>query len=167
MQYASGTPDGVDHDWAPNSFAGITLPNNNTLPANYSLCLWLDTDENGYVNQVTFGVEDNHGNWPLLSAPQQNIYPLRILEFQTNVVSTNGRYVYFKKGGAGTLYYTSNAQMNGDQSQQLCVEGGSYAHCLNSGLRTCESSNATYGFPNFCCTSEKSAWTLMQSVEAN
>jgi hypothetical protein len=167
IQYVSQTPDGVDHDWSPNSFSGITLPNNNTLPAGYSLSLWLNTDENDFVNEVIFGVQDKDGTWHYLSAPAANIYPLRILEFQTNVVSTNGHYVHFKTGGAGTLYYTSNAQMNGDQSQQLCVEGGSYAHCVPAYTGTCESSNASYGFLNFCCTTEKSSWTLKQSVVAN
>jgi hypothetical protein len=167
IQYVSGTPDGVDHDWAPSPFPGLTLPNNNTLPANYSLWLWLNTDENGYVNEVIFGAEDNHGTLYQLSAPHpENVYPLRILEFQTNVVSTNGHYVNYKSGGAGTLYYTSNAQMNDEKGQQLCVEGGSYDHCVASYLGTCESSNASYGFLDVCCTTEKTAWTLSQSVVA-
>jgi hypothetical protein len=167
IQYVSKTPDGVDHDWAPSPFSGLTLPKNNTLPAKYSLWLWLNTDTNGYVNEVIFGVEDNDGTLYQLSAPQPSaIYPLRILEFQTNVVSTNGHYVHYKKGGAGKLFYTSNAQMNGYSGQQLCVEGGSYDHCVASYLGTCESSNASYGSLDFCCTTEKTAWTLSQSVVA-
>jgi hypothetical protein len=166
IQYVSGTPDGSDHDWAPGPFSGLALPKNNTLPAGYSLSLWTTTDQDGYVNEVIFGVQDKDGTWHQLSAPPANIYPLRILEFQTNVVSTNGHYVHYKTGGAGTLYYTSTAQMNGDESQQLCVEGGGYDHCVASGLRTSESSNATYGFLDFCCTTEKSAWTIRQSVVA-
>jgi hypothetical protein len=165
IQYVSRTPDGVDHDWGPSPFPGLTLPKSNTLPAGYSLSLWLVTDANGYVNEVIFGVEDNDGNLYQLSAPNPaNIYPLRILEFQTNVVSTNGRYVHYKPGGAGKLYYTSNAQMDGDDTQKLCVEGGSYDHCVASRLGTCESSNARYGFLDFCCTTEKTAWTISQSV---
>jgi hypothetical protein len=166
IQYVSRTPDGVDHDWAPNSFPDITLPNSNTLPAKYSLVLWLNTDQNGYVNNVLFVVEDNNGKTHLMGVPQQNIYPLRIIEFQTNIVSTNGHYVNFKIGSAGTLSYTSHAQMSGTPNQQLSVEGGSYPHCLGIGIGTCESSNANYGFLNFCSSSEKSAYTLSQSVEA-
>jgi hypothetical protein len=165
IQYVSGTPDGTDHDWAPGAY-GLTLPKNNTLPAGYSVSLWTTTDQDGYVNEVTFGVQDKDGTWYYLSPPPANIYPLRILEFQTNVVSTNGRYVHYKTGGAGTLYYTSIAQMQGDESPQLCVEGGSYDHCVGSYLGTCESSNASYGFLNFCCTTEKGAWTIQQSVVA-
>lgn len=166
IQYASKTPDRVDHDWAPSPFSGLTLPKNNTLPSYYSLWLWLNTDAKGYVNEVIFRVVDNFGNSYQLSAPQSAIYPLRILEFQTNAVSTDGHYVHYKRGGAGTLYYTSNAQMNGYSGQQLCVEGGSYAHCVASSLRTCESSNASYGFFEVCCTTEKADFTLSQSVVA-
>ena len=167
IQYVSSTPDGVDHDWGPSSFSGLTSPNNNTLPAGYSVSLWLNTDDHGYVNEVIFGVQPKGGTWSYMTAPSANTYPLRVLEFQTNVVSTNGHYVHYKTGGAGSLYYTSEAQMNGDSSQQLCVEGGSYDHCVASYLGTCESSNAVYGFFDFCCSSEKSSWTLKQSVVAH
>lgn len=167
IQYVSSTPDGVDHDWGPSPFSGLTLPNNNTLPAGYSVSLWLNTDDHGYVNEVIFGVQPKGGTWSYMTAPSANTYPLRVLEFQTNVVSTNGHYVHYKTGGAGSLYYTSEAQMNGDSSQQLCVEGGSYDHCVASYLGTCESSNAVYGFFDFCCSSEKSSWTLKQSVVAH
>ncbi len=164
IQYASGTPDGIDHDWSPFPFFALTLPKNNTLPAGYSLWLFLETDANGYVNDVIFGVEDNYSNVYMMSAwdsdplfPNWFCYPLRILEFQTNVVSTNSHYVHFKTGGAGTLTYAS--------SQQLYVEGGSYDHCVGSGLRTCESSNASYGFPEKLDSSISNS-ALSQSVVA-
>jgi hypothetical protein len=159
IQYVSGTPDGLDHDWARgnNTFPGLQLPKANTLPAGYTVEVAFGTGTGGYVDDVTFTVIDNNRKSYVLNAPKagthpagstsaapETIFPLRIIEFQSNVVSTDGRYVHFKPGGEGTLAYSS--------SDILCVEGGNYAHCAESGAGTCESSNASYGFLSSCCT---------------
>jgi len=171
IQYVSGTPDGLDHDWlwqGGNTFPGLQLPKANTLSAGYTVQVELGTDNNGYVNNVTFTVIDNHGKSYVLTAPKSGtpvpqataarpgtLYPLRVAEFQTNVVSTNGLYVHFKSGGEGTLTYSSK--------DVLCVEGGAYEHCVNAGTGTCESSNAIYGALSSCCT--QAGQSFSQSVK--
>lgn len=172
IQYVSGTPDGVSHDWSQIgiTFPGLTLPKDNAIPEGYTLEVELGTGEKGYVNEVTFRVIDDKGKTYEKKAPKKNgnppgatashpetLYPVRITEFQTNVVSTNGHYVHFKKGGEGTLTYSS--------TDKLCVEGGSYDHCVRSFTGTCESSNAIYGSLSSCCTN--SGGSFSQSVKIN
>ncbi len=179
IEYPTHTSDGLDHGWpGVNAFAGLQLPKANTLPAGYTLEVDLGTDDNGYVNNVTFTVIDNKGKSYVVQAPKkdahppvktaanpqgatasnpQTLYPARISEFQTNVVSTEGLYVHYKSGGEGTLTYSSK--------NSLCVEGGAYGydHCVNTGVRTCESSNAIYGFLSSCCTEPSKSFS--QSVK--
>ena len=173
IQYVSGTPDGKDHDWlrqGNNTFPGLTLPKANTLPKDYTLEVEFGNDKDGYVNKVTFTVINEKGKHFVLKAPEKGahppgstksnpgtLYPLRITEFQTNVVSTNGHYVHFKTGGEGTLTYSAK--------DKLCAEGGSYEHCVSAGIGTCESSNAIYGFLSSCCT--KPGKSFSQSVKVN
>ncbi len=149
IQYAGGTPDKIDHDWQhdyANAY-GLTLPEANSLPANYTLEVALSTDDNGYVNGATFTVTQADGKVHVQKATKDGLFPVRISEFQTNIVSTNGHYVHFKSGGAGTLTYSSKGTM--------CVEGGEYEHCANAAGDfaggTCETSNAGYGTLSSCC----------------
>ncbi len=172
IQYVSGTPDGIDHDWSQSSisFSGLTLPKDNAIPAGYTLKVDFGTDKDGYVDDVTFTVVDDKGKSYEIKAPKkgahvsgatsshpETLYPLRITEFQTNVVSTNGRYVHFKSGGEGTLSYSSKGK--------LCVEGGSYEHCTGAGVGTCESSNAIYGNLSSCCTEDGKSFSQSVSIK--
>ncbi|HEV3326193.1 MAG TPA: hypothetical protein VG052_11335 [Puia sp.] len=152
IQYAGGTPDKVDHDWVQsytNAF-GLTLSKANSLAKGYILEVELSTDSKGYVDGATFTVTEPGGKKETQKAAKSGLFPLRISEFQTNIVSTNGHYVHFAKGGEGTLSYSSSGEM--------CVEGGNYEHCAtalgdyNGG--TCETSNASYGKLSSCCTKE-------------
>jgi hypothetical protein len=149
IQYAGGTPDKIDHDWQQNyqNAYGLTLPQANDLPAGYTLEVELSTDDNGYVNGATFTVTQADGKVHVQKATKESVFPVRISEFQTNIVSTDGHFVHFGKGGAGTLTYFS--------SGALCVEGGDYEHCAYSlgdyWGGTCETSNASYGKLSSCC----------------
>jgi hypothetical protein len=173
IQYVTGTPDGLDHDWlwqGNNSFPDLQLPKANTLPAGYTLEVEFATDEHGFVNEVTFKVLDDKGKSYVMKAPEkgahpqgattshpETLYPVRITEFQTNVVSTNGLYVHYKAGGEGTLTYSSK--------EKLCVEGGSYEHCVNASIETCESSNAIYGNLSSCCSEPGKAFSQSVSIK--
>lgn len=144
IQYAGGTPDGIDHDWVRaynNPFTNVQIPNN-TLPANFKLAVEISTDRNKNVNGATFIVTDNKGKTHKQTAPASAFpsgkYAFPISEVQTNLVGTGGGLVVnFQSGGGATITYASNSQ--------LCVEGGS-AQCASYGfVGTCESSNAKYG----------------------
>lgn len=153
IQYWGGTPDMVDHDWKKNwtNPYGVQLAKPNSLDPGYVFEVDLSTDDKGYVNAVKFTVTDPEGRKHPQDAPAATnsgsqlgkLFPLRISEFQTNVVSTDGHYVDFAKDGAGTLSYTSK--------DQLSVEGGNFEHCaaalgdFHGG--TCETSNASYSCP--------------------
>ncbi len=150
IQYAGGTPDKIDHDWVKsysNTFAR-TLPKANSLPKGFILEVELSTNAKGYVDGATFTVTGPGGKKFVQKVDKAGLFPLRISEFQTNIVSTNGHYVVFKKGGEGKLTYSS--------TDALCVEGGNYEHCAtalgdyNGG--TCETSNALYGKLSSCCS---------------
>ncbi len=160
IQYAGGTPDKVDHDWVQaytNAF-GLTLAKANSLAKGYILEVELSSDGKGYVDGATFTVTEPGGKKYTQKAAKSGLFPIRISEFQTNIVSTNGHYVHFAKGGEGTLSYSS--------SGEICVEGGNYEHCAtalgdyNGG--TCETSNASYGKLSSCCT--KAGDSFKQSV---
>jgi len=171
IQYVSGTPDGISHDWSQvsNDF-GLTLPKDNAIPEGYTLECEMGTGDKGFVNEVTFRVTDDKGKKYEKKAPKkggnppsgtsshpETIYPVRIHEFQSNVVSTNGHWVHFKVGGEGTLTYSSK--------DKLCVEGGAFDHCVRSFVGTCESSNAIYGGLSSCCTDQGGSFS--QSVKIN
>ena len=156
IQYAGGTPDKVDHDWTQNylNAYGLTLAKPNSLAKGFVLEVELSTDAKDYVDAVTFTVTEPDGKKHVQKAA--NLFPLRVSEFQTNIVSTNGNYVDFGKGGAGTLSYSSK--------DKLSVEGGNYEHCAakwgDYAGGTCETSNAAYGGMKPC----SAATTLTQSV---
>ena len=158
IQYWGGTPDNTDHDWLEsytNSY-GLTLAKPNSLAKGFVFAVDLSTNDKGYVNGATFTVTEPDGKKHVQKAPKEGLFPLRISEFQTNIVSTDGHYVDFAKDGAGTLSYTSRDQLN--------VEGGSYEHCAaaagNYSGGTCETSNAGYGGLKPCSAAD----TLTQSV---
>jgi hypothetical protein len=153
IQYAGGTPDMVDHDWQKNwtNPYGIKLAKPNSLDPGYVFEVDLSTNDKGYVNAAKFTVTDLDGRQHHQDAPPATnsgsqagkLFPLRISEFQTNVVSTDHHYVDFAKDGAGTLSYTSK--------DQLSVEGGNFEHCAAAlgdfSGGTCETSNASYSCP--------------------
>lgn len=89
------------------------------------------------------------------------MFPVRISEFQTNIVSTNGHFVHFAPGGEGTLSYSSK--------DAICVEGGNYNHCAKAfgdiPYGTCETSNASYGKLNSCCTKPGDSFKQSASVK--
>jgi hypothetical protein len=89
---------------------------------------------------------------------EAGLFPVRVSEFKTNIVSTNANYVDLAKDGAGTLSYSSKGT--------LFVEGGDYEHCAAAlgdySGGTCETSNAIYGRLSGC--SGKPGATLTQSV---
>lgn len=120
----------------------------------------LTTNKKGYVTEASFTATEPGGKSYVQKAPKSGLFPLRISEFQTNIVSTNGNYVNLKKGGEGVLTYSSTETMS--------VEGGNYENCAASkgdyagGI--CETSNAKYGKLNSCCTSKGSSFS--QSVTA-
>jgi len=143
IQYSGGTPDNIDHDWQQsytNSY-GLTLAKPNSLAKGFVLKVDLSTDDKGYVNGATFTVTEPNGKKHVQNATKAGLFPLRISEFQTNIVSTNGNYVDLAEGGAGTLSYSSK--------DNLFVEGGDYEHCAAAlgdySGGTCETSNASYG----------------------
>jgi hypothetical protein len=151
IQYAGHrTPDNIDHDWQQNfgetTYHDITLEKDNTIPKNFAFDVDLSTNENGFVTAATFTVEDAQGVKHPRKVPPENLYPLRISEFQTDISTTNFQYIDFGKGGAGTLSYSSTGN--------LLVEGGSYEHCAKSwgaySGGTCETSNASYGEVHGC-----------------
>jgi hypothetical protein len=158
IQYSGGTPDKVDHDWQENyaNAYGLTLAKPNSLAKGFVLEVALDTDDKGYVNGASFTVTEPDGKKHVQKAPKAGLFPLRISEFQTNIVSTNANYVDLAKDGAGTLSYSSK--------DKLSVEGGNYEHCAAAAGTydggTCEASNASYGGLNPC----SAATTLTQSV---
>jgi len=161
IQYAGGTPDKVDHDWAPSTTTyGITLPKANSLAKGWILEVELTSDDKGYVTGATFSITEPDGKKHSSTAPKSSMYPVRLSEIQTNVVSTNGHYVHYAKGGEGTISYSS--------TDELCVEGGNYNHCAtalgNTSWETCETSNASYGTLSSCCT--KAGDSFKQSVTA-
>jgi hypothetical protein len=153
IQYWGGTPDMVDHDWKKHwkNPYGIQLATSNSLDPGYVFEVDLSTNDKGYVTAAKFTVTDLNGRQHFQDAlPATNsgsqagrLFPLRISEFQTNIVSTDGHYVDFAKDGAGTLSYTSRDQLN--------VEGGNFEHCAAASGDfhggTCETSNASYSCP--------------------
>ncbi len=148
IQYSGGTPDNIDHDWQQdydNSY-GLTLAKANSLAKGFVLYVDLNTDDNGYVTGATFTVEEPSGKKHVQTAPKAGLFPVRVSESQTNIVSTNGNYVDFAKDGAGTLSYSSKGT--------LLVEGGDYEHCAAAlgdySGGTCETSNASYGKLSGC-----------------
>jgi hypothetical protein len=159
IQYAGGTPDKIDHDWQHNyeNAYGLTLAHANSLAAGFKLEVELGTDNKGYVNAATFTVTEPDGKVHTQKAPASGLYPIRITDFQTNIVSTDGHYVSFNKSGAGTLTYSS--------SGTLCVEGGTVDHCANADLGTCETSNALYGFLSSCCTASGKSFSQSVTVK--
>lgn len=159
IQYSGGTPDGKDHDWQQNyanSYPDLTLAKANSLAKGFVLEVDLNTDDKGYVNGATFTVTEPNGKKHVQKADQAGLFKLRISEFQTNIVSTNGNYVDLATGGAGTLSYSSK--------NKLKVEGGNYEHCAAASGDysggTCELSNARYSCP------AAAGATLTQSVSA-
>jgi hypothetical protein len=150
IQYAGGTPDKTDHDWQrsyTNAY-GLRLAKANSLAKGFVLEVELNSDDRGYVNGATFTVTEPDGKKHVQKVSKEELFPIRISEFETNIVSTNGRYVHFAKGGEGTLSYSSK--------EVLCVEGGNYEHCAvafgDQAFNTCETSNARYGRLSDCCT---------------
>ena len=160
IQYAGGTPDKVDHDWQKDyaNAYDLTLAKANSLAKGFALEVELSSDDKGYVTGVTFTVTEPNGKKHVQKASKGDLFLVRLSEFQTNIVSTNGHYVHFAKGGEGTLSYSSK--------DAICVEGGNYEHCAtamgdyNGG--TCETSNAEYGKLSSCCT--KTGDSFHQSV---
>jgi hypothetical protein len=149
IQYAGGTPDKVDHDWAASTSTwGITLPKANSLDKGWILEVELTSDNDGYVTGAKFTATDPAGKKYTADAPKSSMAKVRLTEIQTNIVSTNGHYVHFKAGGEGTVSYSSK--------DEICVEGGNYTHCAAAlGLPlwgTCETSNASYESLSSCCT---------------
>lgn len=163
IQYAGGTPDKIDHDWVKsysNSF-GLTLAKANSLEKGYILEVELTTNGKGYVDGATFTVTGPKGKKYTQKVDKAGLFPMRISEFQTNIVSTNGHYVSFEKGGEGTLTDSSK--------DALCVEGGNYEHCANSfgdyNGGTCETSNASYGKLSKCCSASGSSFSQSVTVK--
>jgi hypothetical protein len=145
------TPDHIDHDWQQdyaNSYHDLNLATPNSLAKDFVLYVDLHTDDNGYVTGATFTVEEPNGKKHEQTVPPAGLYPVRISEFQTNIVSTNNHYVEFAKDGAGSLSYSTDGT--------LLVEGGDFEHCA-AALHdydggTCETSNASYGKISGCGT---------------
>lgn len=162
IQYAGGTPDKIDHDWpAGPSTYGFNLPKANSLDKGFIVEVELKSDDKGYVTDATFTVTEPDGKKHSATAPKSSMYPVRISEFQTNIVSTNGLYVHYKPGGEGTLSYSS--------TDELCVEGGNYNHCAvsfgNQSWGTCETSNASYGRLSSCCTKPRDSFKQSVTVK--
>jgi len=163
IQYAGGTPDKVDHDWQQdyaNSY-GLTLAKANSLAKGFVLEVELSSDDKGYVNGATFTVTEPNGKKHVQKAAKAGLFPVRISEFQTNIVSTDGHYVHFGKDGAGTLSYSSK--------DALCVEGGNYEHCAAAAHDysggTCETSNAKYGKLSSCCSKPGDSFSQSVTVQ--
>jgi len=163
IQYAGGTPDKVDHDWTKtdvNNY-GLTLAKPNSLAKGFVLEVELSSDDKGYVNGATFTVTEPNGKKHVQKAGKDDVFPVRISEFQTNIVSTDGHYVHFGKDGAGTLSYSSK--------DALCVEGGNYEHCAAAahdyGGGTCETSNAKYGKLSSCCSKPGDSFSQSVTVQ--
>jgi hypothetical protein len=156
IQYSGGTPDNKDHDWLQSydNPYGLRLATANSLAKGFVLEVDLSTNDQGYVNGAKFTVTEPNGSKHEQKAPESGLFPVRISEFQTNVVSTNGHYVDFAKDGAGTLSYSSKGE--------LAVEGGDIEHCAAAfgdyDGGTCETSNASYS-----CVATSGA-ALTQSV---
>jgi hypothetical protein len=150
IQYAGGTPDKIDHDWpaGASAWGNMTIPKANSLAKGWVLEVALTTDDKGFVNGAKFIATEPNGRVHNADVPKFSLYPVRITEIQTNIVSTNGHYAHYAAGGEGTLSYSS--------TDELCVEGGNYTHCAAAaGLQsweTCETSNASYGTLSSCCT---------------
>jgi hypothetical protein len=154
IQYASsvphtfGTPDNMDHDWLQSydNPYGLTLDKPNSLAKGFVLYVDLKTDDKGFVDGATFTVEEPNRKKHAQTVPKAGLFPLRISEFETNIVTTDGHYVDFAKDGAGTLSYSS--------TDTLLVEGGDFPHCAvkfgDYSGGTCETSNASYGKLSGC-----------------
>lgn len=159
IQYSRGTPDKIDHDWTASTYP-ITLTKSNSLAKGFVLDVELSSNENGYVNGAKFTVTEPDGKKYVANAPQSSLFPIRISEFQTNIVSTDGHYVHFAEGSEGILSYWAQ--------DALCVEGGNYEHCAATfgdyDIGTCETSSANYGKLSSCCT--KPGDSFKQSVTA-
>jgi hypothetical protein len=150
------TPDHIDHDWVQSydNQYDLTLDKPNSLAKGFILYVDLKTDDSGYVDGATFTVEEPSGKKHVQTVPEAGLFPLRITEFETNIVTTDGHYIDFAKDGAGTLSYSSTGTM--------LVEGGDNPHCAiefgDYSGGTCETSNASYGKLSGC-------GPLTQSVE--
>jgi hypothetical protein len=149
--YHFATPDNIDHDWQrdyQNSYDDLVLAKPNSLAKGFVLYVDLNTDDKGYVIGATFTVEEPDGTKHGQPVPKAGLFPVRISEFQTNIVSTNRNYVDFARDGAGTLSYSTTGT--------LLVEGGDYEHCAAASgdfkNGTCETSNASYGELSGCGT---------------
>jgi hypothetical protein len=142
------TPDHIDHDWVQSydNQYDLTLDKPNGLAKGFVLYVDLKTDDKGYVDGATFTVEEPNGKKHVQTTPKAGLFPLRISEVETNIVTTDGRYVDFAKDGAGRLSYSS--------TDILLVEGGDYPHCAakfgDYTGGTCETSNASYGKLSGC-----------------
>jgi hypothetical protein len=149
VQYATGTPDKKDHDWIGSKF-NITLPENNTLPANTELEVVITTDSNGNVNGGDFWVYTN--GEPTSDSPRpipsSHLWPYQMTQLTTNLVCNQSCFTSFTQGETNK---SPNSITYESKNSSLCFTGQQ--------ALTAEGSNAIYGFLGSCCTTPGSSFS--------
>jgi hypothetical protein len=152
---------GWDSFWDPvfggqcqQSIPFLSIPNN-TLPAGYFMLIYLDTDPTtDNVTEADFYIFTPNNTFTSFGVPIPGNLQVPAQALQFVAVGLNGGATASFSPGAGTMSY-------GVSSGQLCVAGATVpcpSAAIYSGF-TGETSNASYGTMNTCCSS-----SLKQSV---